>query len=235
MWESVFISDIHGNLPALEAVLSDIRSTRPSVPILCLGDIVGKGPSNAACIDLVRENCTDVLRGNWDKAAVHSDRHTAPFIREQIGEERTDYLHRLPYLKVLHLYGHNIKLFHGRFIVPHVLWPWAKDEEWDHYIQAFDGGNSDIIGIGDTHWQFQRVHDGVFLFNCGSVGNSVDGSNMAAYSILRLYENGGIELTQKRIPYDIDRELELARTTPGFPEAEKYCVEIRTASYGGRR
>lgn len=234
MKEFAILSDIHGNVTALEAVLADIKKHNLS-HIFCLGDIVGKGPSNAACIDLIRQNCETVLRGNWDKIAAQSDRYGAPNIRAQIGKEREAYLQSLPYLKTLHLYGHHCKFFHGRFTVPHVLWPWDIEKNWEDYCLAFDGGNSDLIGIGDTHWQFQRTQGGTTLFNCGSVGNSLDGCTMAAYSILRLMEDGGYEIVQKRLPYDTEKEIRLAMQAEDLTEPEKYCIEIRSAAYGGRR
>lgn len=62
------ISDIHGNLEALGAVLKDIDSRGGTDVIYCLGDIVGYGPDPEACVDLVRERCTMHLMGNHDYA-----------------------------------------------------------------------------------------------------------------------------------------------------------------------
>ena len=64
------ISDIHGNLEALQAVLADIKR-REITSILCLGDVVGYGPNPKECVDLVRENCRDCLMGNHDHAAFY--------------------------------------------------------------------------------------------------------------------------------------------------------------------
>jgi diadenosine tetraphosphatase ApaH/serine/threonine PP2A family protein phosphatase len=66
-----FISDIHGNLEALEAVLREIRHLGID-EILCLGDIVGYGPNPIECADLVRRNCSLVLMGNHDWALLNS-------------------------------------------------------------------------------------------------------------------------------------------------------------------
>src|SRR2546425_8162996 len=61
------ISDIHGNLPALEATLRDIRR-RGIGHIVCLGDLVGKGPYSDVVVDVCAETCETVVRGNWDDA-----------------------------------------------------------------------------------------------------------------------------------------------------------------------
>ena len=65
---TVLISDIHGNLEALEAVMVEIDKRRPT-RVLCLGDIVGYGASPNECLDLVRELSELVLLGNHDAAA----------------------------------------------------------------------------------------------------------------------------------------------------------------------
>jgi predicted phosphodiesterase len=61
------ISDVHSNLPALEAVLESIEAAGPE-EIWCLGDVVGYGAQPDACTTLVRERCAFVLNGNHDLA-----------------------------------------------------------------------------------------------------------------------------------------------------------------------
>src|SRR5690349_21669077 len=63
------ISDIHGNLHALEAVLADIVDAAPD-EVWCLGDVVGYGPRPNECADIVRERSAVVLVGNHDLAAI---------------------------------------------------------------------------------------------------------------------------------------------------------------------
>ena len=63
------ISDIHGNLEALEAVLEDIRQVSVD-EIYCLGDIIGYGPNPCECLDLVIKNCKSTILGNHDQAAL---------------------------------------------------------------------------------------------------------------------------------------------------------------------
>ena len=63
------ISDIHGNMEALETVLADIKSQNIT-DIYCLGDIVGYGPNPRECVDLVRANCKVTLLGNHDQGAL---------------------------------------------------------------------------------------------------------------------------------------------------------------------
>ncbi|MEZ6048019.1 MAG: metallophosphoesterase family protein [Planctomycetaceae bacterium] len=67
------ISDIHGNLEALQAVLEDIKS-HSIEEIYCLGDIVGYGPNPRECVDLVMEKCSVVILGNHDQEPFRSGR-----------------------------------------------------------------------------------------------------------------------------------------------------------------
>ena len=67
------ISDIHGNLHALEAVLSRIE-TMGINDLICLGDIVGYGPYPGRCVDLVVKCCSTVVRGNHDDAVINPER-----------------------------------------------------------------------------------------------------------------------------------------------------------------
>lgn len=64
MDQIALISDIHGNLPALELVLADIRA-RGIEQIYCLGDLVGKGPNPSEVVDICQEVCTGIVQGNW--------------------------------------------------------------------------------------------------------------------------------------------------------------------------
>lgn len=72
-----FISDIHGNIEALEAVLEDAETVGVDA-MVCLGDVVGYGPDPGACLDLVAQQCDVMIRGNHDEALL-STRHHALF------------------------------------------------------------------------------------------------------------------------------------------------------------
>jgi protein phosphatase len=90
------ISDIHGNIPALEAVLADI-STRDIELIYCLGDLAGKGQQSALAVDTCRELCDVVVRGNWDDfIGRETENPTLRWHQAQLGADRLDYLRDLP-------------------------------------------------------------------------------------------------------------------------------------------
>ncbi len=77
------ISDIHANLEALIAVMAHIDDQGID-EIICLGDIVGYGPNPAECVDIVRDRCRIVIRGNHDEALIHGPIGFTPMAKEAI-------------------------------------------------------------------------------------------------------------------------------------------------------
>jgi protein phosphatase len=108
-----FISDIHGNIPALEAVLSDIKSKGIN-RIICLGDLVGKGPSSELAVDMIKENCETVLKGNWDYLISEVyDSYFLRWHRSKLRHEHIEYLIKLPMYSEFYISGKLIRAFHS--------------------------------------------------------------------------------------------------------------------------
>jgi len=236
------ISDIHGNLPALEAVLEDIAA-RGVETIYCLGDLIGKGPSGDAAIDLVRRHCKVVIRGNWDDFVPRESDPESEVVRwhqSVIGEERMDYLRSLPFMIEFVLSGKRVRLFHAspRSVYERIQ-PWDPDE---HRMKMFEPSphctepvTADIVGYGDIHNAYVQHLAGRTLFNAGSVGNPLD-LPAASYALLE-GELGGeapapwsIQLL--RVPYDVELAIREAKAA-GMPEFAEYERELRTARYRG--
>lgn len=109
------ISDVHGNLTALEAVLTHIKDAGIT-RIFNLGDLVGKGPRSAAVVDRCRDACEIVVQGNWDAdtAKAGAPPHAVlDWHRDQLGEKRLTYLAALPGSFDFLLSGRRIRLFHA--------------------------------------------------------------------------------------------------------------------------
>ncbi len=108
------ISDIHGNMPALEAVLADIDK-RGIRRIICLGDLVGKGPDSVRAVDVCAERCEAVIRGNWDDGIARKDSVSPLFLWNQhrLGSERLAYLAALPNSIDLVMSGRQVRLLHA--------------------------------------------------------------------------------------------------------------------------
>ncbi|UQZ36258.1 metallophosphatase family protein [Paenibacillus sp. PK3_47] len=241
MEQIAIISDIHGNLTALQAVLADIRSRNIS-RIFCLGDIVGKGPSSDLAVDLVRTHCEKVVRGNWDEFITGTDElDMIKWHRSLLGEERLDYLASLPFCIEFRMSGKLIRLFHAS--------PRSVNERiqpWDDYgsrLSLFESSvmcgeplPADVAGYGDIHNAYLQHLEGKVLLNAGSVGNPLD-LTQASYVILEGEYGSGtaapLNIQFVRVPYDIELAVSQAEAS-GMPDMVPYIRELRTAEYRGR-
>ena len=244
------ISDIHANLPALEAVLRDIEK-RKADAILCLGDIIGKGPSTRETVDLCRSSCALVLRGNWDwfvfqdylnktqgKPMEHSG--VNEWYIQSAGEERMEYLGSLPHSTERILGGKLTRLFHAHPLNFNRYFAESPVEQRLELFEPPDAsenrGLSDIALYGDIHYAYMQIIETRHLasnrqlINVGSVGNPLDIPE-ASYVMLDGDgdgESAGVNFI--RVPYDIDKAIELAKAA-GSPHLEGYISELRTAEY----
>ncbi len=204
------ISDIHGNLEALEAVLQDIEQ-RGVDQIFCLGDVIGYGPNPRECIDLVMENCTVTLLGNHDEGALFDpngfnvgaekaifwtrDQLESPHDRRN--ERRIDFLSELPRT---HRLG-PLLFVHGsprnplsEYIFPEDIYNHRKMERLFQLVEQYCfQGHTHVPGVFTEGYQFYSpdeveneyaLGDGKVMINVGSVGQPRDGDPRACYAIL---------------------------------------------------
>jgi protein phosphatase len=239
------ISDIHGNIPALETVLADIQA-RGIETIYCLGDLVGKGPQSALAVDICRARCEIVIRGNWDDfIGSATGNPTLRWHQQQLGPERLDYLRQLPNTIDLTMSGRRIRLFHASQTSVHVrVLPGRSLEPLlamfsNTPFTGYDLAEPDVVGYGDIHaaYLLSLPHGHRTLFNVGSVGNPLD-EPTAAYAILEGLLNSDqkapFTIQLVRLPYDIERAIDLAASLD-MPALEPYAAELRTSVYRGRQ
>jgi protein phosphatase len=237
------ISDVHGNMQALETVLADIRARGIDL-IYNLGDLVGKGPRSDLAIDRCREVCQVILRGNWDDIIAGDDLHEGGrWVRAQIGEARADYLRQLPNVYDFWLSGKRVRLYHAsQKSVYYRVNPWQPIEVHRAMFEnteftGFDQPEPDVVGYGDIHGAYMLSFDHKTLFNAGSVGNPLD-MPLATYVILSgnldSEKLGYFSVDFVRLPYDIEATIEEARAID-VPEFDLLSVELRTAVYRGRQ
>jgi len=236
------ISDIHGNIPALETVLNDIKE-RGIKRIFCLGDLAGKGPHGEKVVDICRERCAGVVLGNWDFAVADGNGPTflnLPWHRQRLGTDRLEYLKNLPHAIDFFLSGRKVRLFHASQIgVFHRVHMRGTHEDHEAMFTNTDFTGShfipDTVGYGDIHHAYYKNWKGKTLFNAGSVGNALD-EPTAAYVILEgNYGDktpGYFSLQIIRFPYDKELSIRQARDE-GMPDVESYAAELRTAVYRG--
>lgn len=186
------ISDVHGNITALKAVINDIEARNIS-HIFCLGDSVLKSCNSDKVIDLLKEKCDIILKGNCDEAVTRPDIPKGKFwTRDLIGEERASFIYNLPIVYDFYMSGYLIRLFHSSpFGLDYVFNPMFSNEntiysatELNNGMDLFENtkfiGKSntdpipDIVGYGHIHTpNIVRIRNKT-IFNPGSVGMPIE-------------------------------------------------------------
>lgn len=241
------ISDVHGNLTALEAVLADIEA-RGITRVFNLGDVVGKGPRGAECIDLCRRRCELTVRGNWDAFISRDETQLwggAQWTRDQLGADELAWLAALPSSHDLVVGGRPVRFFHASNISEfHRVRYHHTDEQFAAMFTntdfTGDGPVPLLVGYGDIHSVYLEVDLGRTLFNAGSLGNALDAPD-APYVILE-GDTGDVGnpgepgppvfISFVRVAYDVEAEIAVARRL-GMPDAEAYALELRDQLYRG--
>ncbi|WP_438351744.1 metallophosphoesterase family protein [Paenibacillus sp. FA6] len=234
------ISDIHGNMPALEAVLKDIAE-RQITSIYCLGDLIGKGPSSDLAVDTVRTHCEQVVSGNWDDfISKESELDVVHWHQAILGEERLQYLNQLPFSIEFVMSGKFIRLFHAspRSLYERVQ-PWDDQEQRESLFESSDRcvqeKIADVVAYGDIHNAYMQHLNGKTLINVGSVGNPLD-MTQASYVIMEGEMHSTaiapFNIQFIRVPYDIELAIRQAMETD-MPHLGEYKRELRTGVYRG--
>lgn len=238
------ISDVHGNLTALDAVLADIRR-RGIERVWNLGDYVGKGPRGSAVVERCQEVCEVNVRGNWDDYLPVEGDSGDPGLawwHHELRPDQRDWLRTLPLSHDVLVSGRRLRLFHASATSVHVRVGRSHTrDEFDGMFAATDltgpGPEPSVVGYGDIHGVYLEVNDGRTLFNVGSVGNPLD-EPVPSYVVLDGAvgdpEPGALGMEFVRVPYDVEAEIATARSL-GMPQLGPYAVELRTAVYRGQQ
>jgi putative phosphoesterase len=228
------VSDIHGNLTALEAVLADLRETSPDL-IFHGGDLADSGSSPVEIVDRVRDLGWQGVVGNTDEmlampetleefvsqssapASIWSAiREMAAATRAALGEERIAWLRGLPLVQT-----------HGAMALVHASpesrWKAPTPEASAAELESVYSPLSRPVAIyGHIHRSFVRSVSNLVVANTGSVSLSYDGDRRAAYLLL-----DDSTPTIRRVEYDMDRELK-ALSICGLPHSEWVAKMLET-------
>lgn len=235
------ISDIHANLPALEAVLAD--AAREGVDgFVCLGDLATNGPYPGEVIERVRALGCPAVLGNGDAALLRAA--TDSWYRRGLRREHLAFLETLrPTVEVDLGGGATLLCFHG------------SPRSYDDFILAttppaeLDALLADhqatVLAGGHTHVQMIRRHRQALVVNPGSVGLAWDQNpwsgevpreavrlaSRAEYAVLS-WEQGRLGVELRRVPFDVEAVRRAARER-GMPDWERYCALWPSEPSGG--
>ena len=233
------LSDIHGNLPALQAVIEDI-SKRRADQIYCLGDLVDFAPWTNEVIDLIRKYHISCLMGNHDERVAfdlpviplhkHGAAETAAritainYTKRMIRADNKKYLAALP---------QSLRLtFKVKNALIQLLLVHASPDSNDEYIyedhpvgqlqQWLQENNADVLIMGHTHLSYIRKFTDSnnaaqkYFLNCGSVGRSKEGLPLANYLLLDIDEHQ-IKSEIIKVIYPVSETIDAIRRS-GIPD-----------------
>ncbi|MGZ3616505.1 MAG: metallophosphoesterase family protein [Ktedonobacteraceae bacterium] len=221
------IYDIHGNLPALEAVLNEID--REVVDVIVIGGDIVPGPMSLDVLEFMLRLGDRVswIRGNCEREVVEAfDGGSFSYIKskevraatiwtaEQMEQRQRDFMAALPEKISFHAGGLGEVLFcHGSPRSDMEILTEATSEQ--RLREALAGVKEDVIVCGHTHMQFDRVCDGKRVVNAGSVGMPY--GDPGAYWLLL-----GPGVTLRKTNYDLHAAADLVRTTK-YPLAQDFA------------
>lgn len=222
------LADIHGNMPALEAVIDDLQRQAPD-RVVVAGDLVNRGPENRAVVKAVAAQEWDVIGGNHDELVVAWAEGDVPFewyddpwwapvewVVEQI-DGWISYLEELPFDICIDLPGTEpIRIVHGS--------PRDRREGLHHFLsdeqiaEILAGVNEQIVVGAHTHIPLERQTDGWHIVNVGAVGLPFNGDTRAQYAVFTVCADGSWDVSFRAVEYDREATLAAFETT-GYIEA----------------
>ncbi|HTY81991.1 MAG TPA: metallophosphoesterase family protein [Dehalococcoidales bacterium] len=231
-----FISDVHANLPALQAAVADAKK-RGATRIICAGDITGYGPFPDGVCDFLHDGKIESISGNYDikvldvikngKSAVaglqKKKKAVVVWTAKNLKKTSRQYLKDLPESIEEELPGgHKLLVVHGSTI--------SNDDDIYPSITAnglktkLKSARPDILVCGHTHIPFIKRVGAMLVINCGSAGHPVDGDPRPAYAILSI-EGAKTSASIVRFAYNVKKVVVALKKTSLPKGLQKDYVE----------
>ena len=210
------ITDVHANLPALEAALARIEELGIA-QIYCGGDLVGYGPHPNEVCALIAAREIPTIHGNYDYAIARELEdcgcaYITPHDRElgqrsvewtlaKTSAESKRFMRELPFDLRVAVGSTDVHLVHGspRKVNEYLF----EDKPASLYERLAAAESADVLVFGHTHKPWMRSHGGVLFVNCGAVGKPKDGDPRGAFALLDA-SSGELGVSIERVAYDAD-------------------------------
>jgi putative phosphoesterase len=222
------ISDVHGNLPALEAVLRHARAQGAAQTILNLGDLTGYGPFPEEVVRWSQASHIISVLGDYDQKVLNEKQRNSNWNRVKTADKRLmfawtygalskasrKYLRSLPEVRAIDVEGVKMVLCHGS--------PTTQDDHSSldrpnqRLVELAANHKAAVMVSGHTHQAFSYALDGVLYVNPGTVGRPDDGDPRSSYAIMEVV-SGSVTVQHYRIPYNIMATVHALRWK-GLPE-----------------
>jgi predicted phosphodiesterase len=221
-----FISDIHANLPALEAVLAAIGRRGDIDATYHLGDLVGYAPWPNEVVERLTGARIEGISGNYDSTVATDYKHCGcryedprqeqlshesyAWTRAHVSPKTKSLLGALPFrldLRSLggHVAGPTLTLVHGTPLNNVTYWTEDRPDSFCTKMADVAGVRAgDLIAFGHTHLPWHRMVSGVHFLNTGSVGRPKDGDWRAGFAVVEVDATGALEVEFVRVEYDVD-------------------------------
>ncbi|HYN82403.1 MAG TPA: metallophosphoesterase family protein [Gemmatimonadaceae bacterium] len=228
------ISDIHANLPALEAVLEQIHGDPSIDATYHLGDLVGYAPWPDETVALLRSRGIEGISGNYDTTVATDYKHCGckyedprqeelshvsfAWTKAHTSAETKQALGALPFRldvkpKGGHAAGPMLVLVHGTPTLNTVYWTEDRPDAFCLQMASIAGAKSgDMIAFGHTHLPWHREIEGIHFVNTGTVGRPKDGDWRAGYTVVELGD-GPVTVEHLRVEYDVEKAKRAIETS----------------------
>jgi putative phosphoesterase len=210
------ISDIHGNLPALEAVLADIE--RDGVDrIVVAGDTIS-GPWPSEVFDLLTDVGALFVRGNVDRLALNGgEGPIGEWSARRLGDRRATVAEWPLTIRLVVEGLGSVLVCHATPTSDEAIYTRVTPE--DHLALLFGHVDADVVVCGHTHVQYDRtLSNGLRIVNPGSVGMPYEGKRGAFWALL------GPEIELRCTEYDVDAAVAAIRGR-GAPDVEEQLIK----------
>ena len=203
--------DIHGNLPALQAVLSEIERENEATNIVVGGDVLW-GPMQSECLAVLRRVDASFIAGNCERDVLHPHSDVDKWCRDRLESADLPWIDRWPSTMSIEADGLGAILFcHATpGDIEGIVTAATPDEDVEREIAPFD---ADVVVCGHTHVQFdRRLRNGRRVINPGSVGLPYEQSPGAYWALL------GRDVEMRHTEYDTEGAL-ATFAAAGFPDS----------------
>ena len=229
-------SDVHGNLPALDAVLADIaKAGIGGRNVFCLGDLVGYGPDPAGVVARMRGAGIRTIRGNYDdgvgnrrgqcgcyyvtEQAKLDGAASYTFTDAALSDDDHGWLASLPTSIRFEFGDLKVLLVHGS---PRKINEYLLPDRTDEFLARLaDAADADVVCVGHVHIPYHRIVEGqhgrrIDYVSVPSVGKPKDGDPRAGWTEVLLDFDGSVVAETHRVDYDVDA-VAAAMVAAGLP------------------